>query len=250
MSGHAGRGTMPPVKPDPDAASPYIKPDPDNKDAVHADVGDDDLYEDAGDLDFSNAAQSVWLSRIPRSLWQNWENLDDDEEIQVGTVRIEGPPNDIKRVCCSFVLFKGRPLRSSRTHLTGPKLQVSLRLNEREDNREIPKDYILQRQTINNENISHSTQNTYVFTEKDVPGGDNRMVVFGEARSALYESMKRDARKKERKKKWEPYVRRTVPSMHPCCVFGKFEKALLIHDRIDLAGWKRRRGVQLPSRGE
>ncbi|PLN82749.1 transcription initiation factor IIF, beta subunit [Aspergillus taichungensis] len=178
---------MPPVKPDPDAASPYIKPDPDSKDAVHADIGDDDLYEDAGDLDFTNAAQSVWLSRIPRSLWQNWENLDDDEEIQVGTVRIEGPPNDIKR--------------------------VSLRLNEREDNREIPKDYILQRQTINNENISHSTQNTYVFTEKEIPGGDNRMVVFGEARSALYESMKRDARKKERKKKWEPYVRRTVPKL-------------------------------------
>jgi transcription initiation factor TFIIF subunit beta len=38
------------------------------------------------------------------------------------------------------------------------------------------------------------------------------MVVFGEARSALYEAMKRDARKKERRKKWEPYVRRTVPS--------------------------------------
>lgn len=93
---------MPPVKPDPDAASPYIKPDPDSKDAIHTDIGDDDMYEDAGDLDFSNSAQSVWLSRIPRSLWQNWENLDDDEEIQVGTVRIEGPPNDIKRVCFYF----------------------------------------------------------------------------------------------------------------------------------------------------
>lgn len=89
-----------------------------------------------------------------------------------------------------------------------------MRLNEREDNRDIPKDYTLQRQTLNTENVSHSTQNTYLFTEKDIPGHESRMVVFGEARSALYESMKRDARKKERKKKWEPYVRKTVPSMY------------------------------------
>ena len=93
-------------------------------------------------------------------------------------------------------------------------LQVSLRINAREDNRDIPKDYLLQRQTITSENVSHLTQNTYLFTERDLPGHENRMVVFGEARSALYESMKRDMRKKERKKKWEPYVRKTVPSMY------------------------------------
>lgn len=42
---------------------------------------------------------------------------------------------------------------------------------------------------------------------------ENRLATIGETRSALYESMKRDARKKDRKKKWEPYVRKTVPSM-------------------------------------
>jgi transcription initiation factor TFIIF subunit beta len=87
-----------------------------------------------------------------------------------------------------------------------------LRINEREDNREIPKDYILKRQTINSDNLTHMTQNTFLFTEKDIPGHENRMGTFGETRSALYESMKREARKKERKKKWEPYVRKTVPS--------------------------------------
>ncbi|KAF7118607.1 hypothetical protein CNMCM5793_008145 [Aspergillus hiratsukae] len=186
------------VKPDPDAPTPYIKPDPDNKDAVLADI-DEDIYDDDGDLDFSNAGQNVWLSRIPRSLWEHWASLDDDEEIQIGTMRIEGPPNDIKR--------------------------VSIRLNEREDNRDIPKDYILQRQTINTGNVtSHATQNTYLFTEKDIPGHENRMVVFGEARSALYEAMKRDARKKERRKKWEPYVRRTVPTEQTALVGGVSEE--------------------------
>ncbi|KAL4786634.1 transcription initiation factor IIF, beta subunit-domain-containing protein [Aspergillus varians] len=179
---------LPQVKQDPDASTPYIKPDPDSKDAVLADIDDEDLYEDAGDLDFTNAGQNLWLSRIPRSLWEHWSKLDkmnDDEEIQVGTIRIEGEPNNIKR--------------------------VSLRLNEEEANDEIPKDYILARQTVNADNLLHMTQNTFLFTEKDIPGHDNRMITFGEARSALYESMKRDARRKERKKKWEPYVRKTIP---------------------------------------
>lgn len=96
---------LPQVKQDPDASTPYIKPDPDSKDAILADIDDEDLYEDAGDLDFTNAAQSLWLSRIPRSLWEHWsnlDNLDDDEEIQVGTVRIEGDSKDIKRVGICF----------------------------------------------------------------------------------------------------------------------------------------------------
>lgn len=104
---------VPQVKQDPDAQSPYIKSDPyikqdpDSKDAVLADIDDEDLYEDAGDLDFTAANQNVWLSRIPRSLWEHWSHLsnsggDDDEEIQIGTMRIEGTPNDIKRVGPGF----------------------------------------------------------------------------------------------------------------------------------------------------
>lgn len=88
-----------------------------------------------------------------------------------------------------------------------------MRLNQRDGNRDIPKDYILQRQTVNTEAATHLTPNTYLFTERDLPGHENNMVVFGEARSALYESVKREARKRERGKRWEPYVRRTIPSM-------------------------------------
>lgn len=87
-----------------------------------------------------------------------------------------------------------------------------MRINDREDNRDIPKDYTLQRQTVHAGTASHSTQNTFVFTEKDIPGVENRLASIGETRSVLYESMKRDAQKKDRKKRWEPYVRKTVPS--------------------------------------
>lgn len=96
--------------------------------------------------------------------------------------------------------------------LTDLDPKISLRLNERPDNKDIAKDYLLHRQTVTAPNSSHITHNTYVFTEKDLPGNENRVVTFGEARSSLYESMKREARKKERKHKWEPYVRKTVPS--------------------------------------
>lgn len=89
-----------------------------------------------------------------------------------------------------------------------------MRIHDRPDNREIPKDYTLQQQTITSENTSHITPNTYIFTEKDIAAGDSRVAVFGEARSALYEAMKRDARKRDRRKKWEPYVRKTIPSTY------------------------------------
>ncbi|KAJ5355064.1 uncharacterized protein N7496_012276 [Penicillium cataractarum] len=174
------------VKPDPDAM--YIKPDPDSKETVLADLEDDDIYEDAGDLDFSASAQNVWLSRLPQQLWDHWatmdENADDDEEIEIGTIRIEGEPGDLKR--------------------------VSLRIHKREGNEDIPKDYTLQKQSMST-NAAHMTQNTFVFTEKDIPGAENRLASFGEKRSALYEAMKRDARRRQQGKKWEPYVRKTVP---------------------------------------
>ncbi|KAJ9410022.1 hypothetical protein DTO045G8_2015 [Paecilomyces variotii] len=173
------------VKQEP-GSTPFIKPDPDSKETSLGAMSDDDLYEDAGDLDFSNAAQDVWLTRIPKSLWKHWAHLDDDEEIQIGTVRVEGRPEDTKR--------------------------ISLRLFDRPDNKDVPKDYILKRQNVTGENTSYAVQNGYVFTEKDLPGYENRVnLVFGEARSALYEAMKREARRKDRKRRWEPYVRKTIP---------------------------------------
>lgn len=59
---------------------------------------DDELYEDAGDLDFAGSTQGLYLTRIPKFLWETWSKLEDDEEIQLGTIRIEGTPDAVKRV--------------------------------------------------------------------------------------------------------------------------------------------------------
>jgi TFIIF, beta subunit N-terminus len=59
---------------------------------------EDDIYEDAGDLDFSGAQQQLWLSRIPKSLWEVWASMPEDGEIEIGTIRVEGDSDDPKRV--------------------------------------------------------------------------------------------------------------------------------------------------------
>ena len=61
-------------------------------------MDEDDIYEDAGDLDFSQANQQLWLSHVPRSLWETWSSLGEDEEIEIGTIRVEGTERDPGRV--------------------------------------------------------------------------------------------------------------------------------------------------------
>ncbi len=75
-----------------------VKLEPDPLGASPGAQSDEDLYEDAGDLDFSGAIQGIYLTRIPRFLWENWSKLEDDQEIQLGTVRIESTGSDVKRV--------------------------------------------------------------------------------------------------------------------------------------------------------
>ena len=50
---------------------------------------DEDIYEDAGGL---------YLTRIPKFLWETWAKLKDDDEIRLGTIRVEGSSDDLKRV--------------------------------------------------------------------------------------------------------------------------------------------------------
>lgn len=66
---------------------------------------DEDIYEDTGDLDFGGAIQGLYLARVPKYLWENWSTLEDDQEIRLGTVRVEGETSDIGRVCSTPLLY-------------------------------------------------------------------------------------------------------------------------------------------------
>ncbi len=87
-----------------------VKLEPDVLGASPGVQSDEDLYEDAGDLDFSNAIQGIYLTRIPRFLWENWSKLDDDQEIQLGTVRVEGTGGDVRRVRRYLNLLHGKSI--------------------------------------------------------------------------------------------------------------------------------------------
>ena len=74
-------------------ADSVIKPDPDAPGASPAPL-DDDIYEDAGDLEFNSdpAYSKLYLARVPRYVWEAWSKLDEDAEIQIGTIRMEMKP--------------------------------------------------------------------------------------------------------------------------------------------------------------
>lgn len=91
---------VPSVKMDPDTKSEneWMKEESDLMDIAPALQADDDIYEDAGDLDFAVASQRLYLTRLPKMMWENWSQLDDDQEIILGKVRVEGDLDTVKRV--------------------------------------------------------------------------------------------------------------------------------------------------------
>ncbi|KAI9740363.1 MAG: hypothetical protein M1834_004942 [Cirrosporium novae-zelandiae] len=159
--------------------NPYVKPDSENK---QISFEDDDLYEDTGDVDFSNAGREVWLTRIPKFLWERWSKLDDDEEIHLGTVRIEHPANQ-KEPIVSLRLFDNLP-----------------------QNADIPKEY--------NMHVSNlSANNTFVFSEKDLPGYASKMGTGSPAPDMATKDIKRpDTKFKiDKKKRYQDSYRKAIP---------------------------------------
>jgi transcription initiation factor TFIIF subunit beta len=79
-----------PIKSEPadvDMPSPYMD-------------GEDDELDEGGDLDFSYAQRQLWLTQIPKRLWESLEQVGGpDDEIEIGTLRVEGREENPSRVC-------------------------------------------------------------------------------------------------------------------------------------------------------
>ncbi|CAL8582697.1 hypothetical protein XPA_008348 [Xanthoria parietina] len=167
-----------------------VKVEPPSAAASPAPQSDDDIYEDAGDLDFSRAVQGLYLTRIPKYLWESWSTLDDDEEIRIGTVRVEGGLEDVKRMS----LFLSP--------------QIATQKN-------IPKEY--------NMNLANrKSSNTFIFSEKDLHGYAARSKSSmpnkpaAGARpsrapnSAFQHRQGQNTPQREPGRRWQPY-KRTIP---------------------------------------
>lgn len=96
--------------------------------------------------------------------------------------------------------------------------QISLRLDpDVAHNSSVPKDYVFQSMTSDAENM-------FVFSEKDLPGYKSKGPSDFAPRSYLYEKTKAENKsREERRKKFEPYIRRAIPKQTALAGAIKFE---------------------------
>lgn len=171
-----------------------------------------DTYMDDGDLDdpalnFDSVNQQIWMSRLPKYLWetlakigdpkaidQALANIPDDQEIDLGIIRIEGDTE--------------RPDR------------VSLKLNNIPYFENIEKEYLLKTQTGTARRGKRPGQ-VFMFSEKNKDGYKQRANVWDNLdedgnptmRSQLFQEVLRDEKKKENKGKYKPRARRPIPKI-------------------------------------
>jgi len=144
--------------------------------------------------------EKVYLARVPAYVWEAWSKLDDDAEIQIGTVRVHGdaPP-------------QGYPDQRAMSMLLSPNIA---------QHQTVPKEYDLKM-------VDSAVKNTYVFTEKDLPGFKSKSKAKFDAASANMPS--RLTRLKDNKagpkqpfdpnKRFQPYFRKAIPKR--TCLAGK-----------------------------
>lgn len=159
---------------------------------------DEDLYEDAGDLDMARGDKAVWLVKLPSFVAERWNEIDEDEEIVLGVVKVNPKNNE----------------------------QLKLSLEKNEVNGDVPTEYDLR---ITNMEVT----NTFVFTEKDMPGYSSKMNTGGvkEGEPAIPARFLYQDRNKEggggggggggnkgqwgKPQRYQPYIRKAIPSEIP-----------------------------------
>jgi len=162
------------IKPDPDAATPFM----DEAD----ETPDLEFYDANGD-----ANSRMYLTRLPNYVWDAWAGLDDDAEIEIGTIR-------------------------QWTDEAG-KTRLRMRLKpEIGAHAEVPKEYDM-------EVTNHDVNNTFVFAEQDLPSyaakNKERAAALAQGIPAhlLRKQQQRQTEQQpaDRGRKGAPYTRRPIP---------------------------------------
>lgn len=182
-----------------------IKPDPETAGSPSG-FSEEDIYEDAGDLEFNTdpTFQSLYLARVPKYIWEAWSKLDDDAEIPIGTIRQSTTPEGT--VCIPPAVGKMIANKS--------QMRLQMLLNsDIAEHQTIPKEYDL-------DITEQATQNTFVFTEKDLPGFKSRSrAKFDLASANMPARLTRPKNDKpiskqpyDPNKRFQPYYRKAIPS--------------------------------------
>jgi len=91
---------------------PAVKPEGLSPSEIKHEMGDvdayeDDVYEDTGDLDMSMGDRAVWLVKLPQFLGERWKDIDEDEEITLGVVKLDRNATDQKNACRPLPTLSG-----------------------------------------------------------------------------------------------------------------------------------------------
>jgi transcription initiation factor TFIIF subunit beta len=100
-----------------------------------------DEFEDTGECQMprSEEEQQAWLCRLPKWLWTAWADIADDEEIEIGKVRVYHQPN------------------------ADGSQKIQMKLHDLPKHHNVPKLYDLS-------SSRGQYNNTVVFSERDQPG--------------------------------------------------------------------------------
>ncbi|KAK5080520.1 hypothetical protein LTR70_008829 [Exophiala xenobiotica] len=147
-----------------------------------------DDADDDPELNFDEVNRLLWTSKLPKYLWEVLAKASDDDEIDLGTIRVEGSFDNPDR--------------------------ISLMLNDAPIFTDLEKEYVLRKPVLQQK--KRRPGEVLMFSEKNKPGYKQRANVWdqldedgnmGQGRSQLYEQALRDEKRKENKGKFTPYAR-------------------------------------------
>lgn len=183
----------------------YVKPENENEPAP---IDEEDPFEDAGDLEFydkslASTFETLYLARIPRYMWEAWQKLtdrlDDDEEVQIGTLRTWNEP--------------GQPDRDGNIGPEVTKLRMLLDPGC-DEHHALPREYDL-------DVLEREVKNHFIFTEEDLPSYKAKNKARQDQLNAgipahllrQKEAASRPQRTTyDRKSRFQPYYRKAIPS--------------------------------------
>lgn len=143
----------------------------------------DETYEDSLDLDMSREDTKVWLVRLPKFLMEKWKDVESNSGKELGKVRID---------------------KSSAGSGNQP-WKVKLVLNDTQEAAGIPHEYDIAL-------VKQVVDNTFVFSEKDMPKYDKQTAVAPKPKPATPAPSQKPNKfnRFNFKERYTPYVK-TIP---------------------------------------
>ncbi|KAK6540936.1 hypothetical protein TWF694_008319 [Orbilia ellipsospora] len=192
---------------------------------------DDEQYEDAGDLDMTKGNIIAWLVKMPDFVLENWHKIDEDEEIHLANVRVyHNAP---------------APPASSGANSGEQQEKLKLYLTKNKYNEGIPQKFDM---VVTDRNV----KNTFLFTEKDMPGFENKAKGIGADGNPIIPSRLLQPDKssydkkmaKGNKGKFTPFFRKAIPKRTALVGTVRHEAVVSPMDGLEFAKYlKRKRDI-------